>query len=111
MDNLFANFSEQIAVAAVLVTTTGIMGYAVMQLIKQCLDAISKGKIVIPANIMSTVSGLIAVGLSAFAMAAQGTHWLVAMLACIVALYVPSVTHDAVSNVAAVRLKAAKKKK
>jgi len=110
VNDLFANFSEQVAVAVALVATTGVIGYAVMQLIKQCLDVVSNGKIVIPASTMSILSGLVAASLSAFAMAAQGTHWLVAVLACIVALYVPSVAHDAVSNVAAVRLKTAKKK-
>ena len=111
MTNLFENFPEQVAMATVLVATLGIAGSAVVQFIKQAIDAVSAGKLVLPAKITSTLSGIISAGLSAFALAAQGTHWLIAVLACMVALYVPSLAHDYAGYISAMRLKNTKKKK
>jgi len=95
-------FPEYVAIAITTIATMGMVGAATMQIVKEVVrllrTAIPAFQLELSAEFMTITSGLISAGLAAYVMHQTGTPLAVAILACIVALYSPKVTHDAVRH-------------
>jgi len=86
-------FPEYMGMAAMIVVATGGVGSATAEMIKQIWEVLTK--VDIPAQVMSLLSAVVSVVLSAFALQQTGVPMLIAVCACICAVFTPKIAHDA----------------
>jgi len=87
------NFTQYVAAAGLVVTATGLVGAAAMQMVKEIWKLFTEATM--PAEVMGFVSALVSLVLSAYILQQTGVPTLIALCACICAVFTPKIAHDA----------------